>query len=368
MSVDKIVIYRTEDGMVNLRVSIDEDTVWLSINQIANLFDRDNSVIGKHIRNLYKEGELDENSTTANFAVVQNEGGRDITRTVTHYNLDVVISVGYRVKSLRGTQFRIWATKTLKEYMIKGFSMDDERLKENGGGSYFDELLERIRDIRSSEKVFWRKVLDIYATSIDYDPNSPESELFFKTVQNKMHWAVHGMTAAEKIFYSVDSSKPNMGLTCFKGDRPRLSDVDVAKNYCTPEEIKKLNNIVSAYLEFAELMASNGTPMTMRDWSESLDNFLKMTKSEILTNPGKISAAAAKKKAEAEYKKYNIWIENEPTQVDKDFLKAIEGRAGAIGKIGTPGRSEDKKSGSCKPKNNTTKNKRSEDEVGGDSE
>ena len=222
-----IILYRSDDGEVEMNVRTDGDTVWVSAQQMCVLFDRDKSVISRHIGNVFSEGELDPNSTVADFATVQNEGGRDVERVLRFYNLDVVISVGYRVRSVRGTQFRIWATNVLKEYMVKGFALDDKRLKEERG--YFEELLERIRDIRSSEKVFWRKVLDIYATSVDYDPNSEISQLFFRTVQNKMHWAAHGMTAQEKIFFSADSSKPNMGLQTFKGSRPRMSDVTLPR-------------------------------------------------------------------------------------------------------------------------------------------
>jgi len=243
---------------------------------------------------------------------------------VDYYNLDVIISVGYRVKSLRGTQFRIWASSILKEYMKKGFAMNDELLKNNGGGIYFDELLERIRDIRSSEKVFWRKVLDIYATSVDYDPRTELSTLFFKTVQNKMHWAAHGQTAAEKIYYTADADKPYMGMLSFKGKQPKQADTLVAKNYCTEEELDALNSIVSAYLEFAIMQARRRIPMYMSDWIEALDGFLKLSKHEILTHAGKISAKTAEHKAKEEYKKYkNLQLED-ISKVEKDYIKALE--------------------------------------------
>lgn len=317
-----ILLYRSDDGDVELNVRTDGNTMWVSAQQMCILFDRDKSVISRHINNVFSEGELDQNSTVADFATVQNEGGRDIERNIRYYNLDVVISVGYRVKSVRGTQFRIWATKILKEYIVKGFAMDDKRLKEERG--YFEELLERIRDIRSSEKVFWRKVLDIYATSVDYDPNSEMSQLFFKTVQNKMHWAAHGMTAPEKIFYTADSTKPNMGLQTFKGNRPRVSDITIAKNYCNEEELKVLNQIVSAYLEIAELQAMGRNPMRMKDWTETLDSFLKLTRKDILSGPGRISRETAEAKAKEEYRKYNILISKEPSEVDIDFLRSVE--------------------------------------------
>jgi hypothetical protein len=246
----EIIMYQTEDGLTKIETTFDGDTVWLSIDQMAELFQRDKSTISRHIKNIFNEGELTRNSVVANFATTAADGKK---YQVDYYNLDVIISVGYRVKSLRGTQFRIWASNVLKEYMKKGFAMNDDLLKNNGGGIYFDELLERIRDIRSSEKVFWRKVLDIYATSVDYDPRAEVSTLFFKTVQNKMHWAVHGRTAAEKIYYSADADKPYMGMLSFKGEQPKQADALVAKNYCTEEELSALNSIVSAYLEFAEM-------------------------------------------------------------------------------------------------------------------
>ncbi len=317
----EIIMYQTEDGLTKIETTFDGDTVWLSIDQMAELFQRDRSVIGKHIRNIFKEGELEKNSVWAKFAYTASDG-KDYQ--VDYYNLDVIISVGYRVKSLRGTQFRIWASNVLKEYMKKGFAMNDEFLKNNGGGIYFDELLERIRDIRSSEKVFWRKVLDIYATSVDYDPRTEVSTLFFKTVQNKMHWAAHGQTAAEKIYYSADADKPYMGMLSFKGEQPKQADALVAKNYCTEEELSALNSIVSAYLEFAEMQARRRIPMYMSDWIETLDGFLKLSKHEILTHAGKISAKTAELKAKEEYKKYKELYLGNVSKAEKDYIEALE--------------------------------------------
>lgn len=317
----EIIMYQTDDGLTKIETTFDGDTVWLSIDQMAELFQRDRSVIGKHIRNIFKEGELERNSVWAKFAYTASDGK---SYQVDYYNLDVIISVGYRVKSLRGTQFRIWASNVLKEYMKKGFAMNDELLKNNGGGIYFDELLERIRDIRSSEKVFWRKVLDIYATSVDYDPRREVSTLFFKTVQNKMHWAAHGHTVAEKIYYSADADRPYMGMLGFKGEQPRQADALVAKNYCTEEELDALNSIVSAYLEFAIMQARRRIPMYMSDWIETLDGFLKLSKHEILTHAGKISAKTAELKAREEYKKYNDLHLGDVSKVEEDYINALE--------------------------------------------
>ena len=320
----EIIMYQTEDGLTKIESTFDGDTVWLSIDQMAELFQRDKSTISRHIKNVYTEGELVPDATVAKFATVQTEGTREVERQIEYYNLDVIISVGYRVKSLRGTQFRIWASGVLKEYMQKGFAMNDDILKNNGGGRFFDELLERIRDIRSSEKVFWRKVLDIYATSVDYDPREETSIMFFKTVQNKMHWAAHGQTAAEKIFYSADADKPNMGMTTFKGKEVRQSDALIAKNYCTEDEMLALNDVVSAYLELAEMQARRRIPMYMSDWIETLDGFLKLSRHEILTHAGSISAKAAELKAKEEYRKYKVLQLESTSKVEKDYLKALE--------------------------------------------
>ncbi len=317
----EIIMYQTDDGLTKIETTFDGDTVWLSIDQMAELFQRDKSTISRHIKNIFYEGELIRNSVVANFATTATDGK---TYQVDYYNLDVIISVGYRVKSLRGTQFRIWASNVLKEYMKKGFAMNDDLLKNSGGGIYFDELLERIRDIRSSEKVFWRKVLDIYATSVDYDPRMESSMLFFKTVQNKMHWAAHGQTAAEKIYYSANADKPFVGMLSFKGEKPKQADALVAKNYCTEEELSALNSIVSAYLEFAEMLARRRIPMYMSDWIETLDGFLKLSKHEILTHAGKISAKTAELKAKEEYKKYKKLQLGDISRVEKDYIKALE--------------------------------------------
>lgn len=317
----EIIMYQTEDGLTKIDVQMSDETVWLTREQMAELFQRDRSVIGKHIKNIFDEGELLKESVWAKFAHTAEDGK---VYQVDYYNLDVIISVGYRVKSLRGTQFRIWANSVLKEYLLKGFAMNDELLKKAGGGNYFDELLERIRDIRSSEKVFWRKVLDIYATSMDYDPRMEASVLFFKTVQNKMHWAAHGQTAAEKIYFSADSNKPNMGLYSFSGSHPTQADALVAKNYCNQEELEALNGIVSAYLEFAEMQARRHIPMYMKDWIETLDGFLKLSKHEILTGAGRISAAMAEKKAKEEYHKFRSLQDSQLAKSDKDFIAALE--------------------------------------------
>lgn len=321
---DDFLFYQTEDGQSRVQVRIRGETVWLSLNQMAELFDRDKSSISKHISNIFEEGELVREATVATFATVQREAGREVTRQIEYYNLDVIISVGYRVKSLRGTQFRIWATQRLREYIVKGFTMDDDRLKQAGGGKYFEELLARIRDIRSSERVFWRKVLDIYATSTDYDARAEASQRFFQTVQNKMHWAIHGHTAAEVIHRRADASKPQMGLTGWAGEKPRKSDVGVAKNYLTEEEIKALNLIVSAYLDFAELQAMNRKPMMMRDWISKLNDFLKLTDREILTHAGKISHEQALAKANAEFEVYQKAQASLPQPVDRHFEEAVE--------------------------------------------
>ncbi|KKM11082.1 toxin Fic [Clostridiales bacterium PH28_bin88] len=326
----EIIMYQTDDGETKIDVRLENETVWLSLNQMAELFQRDKSVISKHIKNVYQEGELDEKSTVAFFATVQNEGDRSVERNIAYYNLDMIISVGYRVKTHRGTQFRIWATQRLKEYIIKGFTMNDDLLKKAGGGNYFDELLERIRDIRSSEKVFWRKVLEIYATSIDYDPRAEASERFFQTVQNKMHWAAHGHTAAEVIALRADADKPFMGLTSFSGSKPRKTDVTVAKNYLNENEIDLLNRIVSMYLDFAEMQAKRRRPMYMKDWIEKLDDFLRLGEHEILTHAGRISHEEALKKANAEYEKYRERTKNELSPVERHFIEAVDKAAKMI--------------------------------------
>jgi hypothetical protein len=327
----EIIIYQTEDGLTRINVNIQDETVWLSLEQMAELFQRDKSTISRHIKNIYTEGELIRESTVANFATVQNEGDRQVIRNIDYYNLDVIISVGYRVKSLRGTQFRIWATERLKEYMIKGFTMDDERLKGNGGGNYWKELLDRIRDIRSSEKVLYRQVLDLYATSVDYDPHSEESIRFFKIVQNKLHFAAHGHTAAEVIYERADAEKPFMGLTSFSGELPALKDIGVAKNYLTENELKILNNLVSGYFDLAEINALEHKPMYMSDYVEQLDAVLTSGNRKLLTGAGKISHDQAMKKAKEEYRKYQ---EITITPVEQAYLDTIK-EAGESAKKGT---------------------------------
>ena len=318
-----LIMYSAEDGITRIQATFDNDTVWLSIDQMAELFQRDKSTISRHIKNIFEEGELDESRTVANFATVQNEGCREVERSIEYYNLDVIISVGYRVKSLRGTQFRIWAMQILKEYMQKGFALDDRRLKELGGGNYFDELLARIRDIRSSEKVFWRKVLDIYATSIDYNPSAESSVAFFKQVQNKMHWAAHKHTAAEIIYQRADSEKRNMGLTSWSGKEIKKTDVEIAKNYLSDAELDALNKIVTAYLDIAEVRALDHEPMYMKDWLETIDDYLKMTRREILTTAGRVSHQQALDKAHEEYKKYKVKEADRLSLVEKHFLESI---------------------------------------------
>ncbi len=324
MNDNSILIYQTEDGKVKIETHFENETVWLNRQQISVLFDRDVKTIGKHINNIFKEGELDRISTVANFATVQVEGERSVERQVEYYNLDVIISIGYRVKSHRGVHFRKWATALLKEYLIKGFVMNDDLLKNAGGGNYFEELLARIRDIRSSEKVFWRKVLDIYATSIDYDPKTEQSVLFFKTVQNKMHWASHGETAAETIYRRVDSKKKYLGLTNFQGIEPSKKEVEIAKNYLTEQELNILNRMVTAFLEIAEIQALDRIPMYMNDWIKQLDVFLKMTNKDILEHSGTISHEKAIEKAHQEYEIYKEKIKNKISQVEKDFIQQLE--------------------------------------------
>ncbi len=300
-----ILIYQNADGNIKFDVHLQNESVWVNRQQMSILFDRDVKTIGKHINNIFSEGELDKNSTVANFATVQNEGSRNVERQIEYYNLDVIISVGYRVKSPQGTQFRIWATKRIHEYIVKGFTMDDDRLKQEGARSrYFEELLQRIRDIRSSERNFYQKVTDIYASSIDYKKDDAITKQFFATVQNKMHYAIHEQTAAEMIHSRANAEKPFLGLTNYKGNYITQRDISIAKNYLTEDELKQLNLIVSMYLDFAELQATNGRLMKMQDWIQKLDDFLKVSEKELLTNAGKISHQKAIEKAKAEYEKY----------------------------------------------------------------
>ena len=318
----QFLLYQTTDGGIRIETRMQDETVWLTINQMAELFGIDKSGISRHLKNIYESRELDKNSTVANFATVQNEGNRSIEREIEYYNLDAIISVGYRVNSIRGTQFRIWATQRLREYIVKGFTMDDERLKNAGGGNYFDELLARIRDIRSAEKIFWLKVLDIYATSIDYDRNAETSKNFFKIIQNKMHWAAHGHTAAEIIYQRANASQPNMGMTNWVGEKIRKQEAGIAKNYLNEQELNLLNRIVTMYLEFAEMQALSHKPMTMKDWIRKLDDFLKVSDRDLLSHSGKISHEAALKKAHEEYGKFHRIELTEITEIEKHFIEA----------------------------------------------
>ena len=320
-SQGEIVIYQAEDGLTKVECRFVDETVWLTQQQMAELFHTSRSNIVEHIGHIYEEGELDEVSTCRKFRQVRMEGNRQVTRELPFYNLDMIISLGYRVKSLIATQFRRWATERLKEYMIKGFTMDDERLKNLGGGNYWRELLERIRDIRSSEKVMYRQVLDLYATSVDYNPRSAESVAFFKMVQNKLHYAAHGHTAAEVIYERADADKPFMGLTTFSGDFPTAKDIGIAKNYLSEEELQVLNQMVSGYFDFAEVQAIRHRPMYMSDYVEQLDNILRATGEEVLTHAGKISHAQAMEKAKAEYKRYQAQT---LSPVEEEYLKTIK--------------------------------------------
>ena len=314
----KIIIYTTEDGLVKIDTTFDSETVWLSIDQMSILFQRDKSTISRHIKNIFEEGELTRDSVVANFATTASDGK---TYQVEYYNLDVIISVGYRVKSKRGVQFRIWATNLIKEYMKKGFVLDDDRLKELGGGGYFKELLERIRDIRASEKVFYRQILEIYATSIDYDPTAEISIQFFKKVQNKIHYAIHGETAAETIYHRADAEKEFMGLTTFSGNQPTLKEAKIAKNYLDEKELRAMGQLVSGYLDFAERQAERQQTMTMEDWAKHLDNILSVTGEQLLTGNGTVSHKQAMDKAEEEYKKYKA---KTLSDVEKDYLESIK--------------------------------------------
>lgn len=317
---NNIVIFKTEDEQINIDVRFDEETVWLTIDQMAQLFERDKSTISRHIKNIFEEGELLQKATVAKFATVQVEGSRKVERQLDYYNLDVIISVGYRVKSLRGTQFRQWATKRLNEYIRKGFTLDDERLK-NGGGRYFKELLQRIRDIRTSERNLYQQVTDIYATAIDYDSKAKLTHQFFATVQNKMHYAAHKHTAAEVIYERVDNEKPFVGMTNFKGSYVTKEDVKVAKNYLSEKELQVLNLLVSQFLDFAELQALEEVPMTMQNWVDELDRQLSANRRELLTDKGKISRKQAIDKAEREFK---IYRDREMRQLESDFDKAVK--------------------------------------------
>lgn len=317
----EIVIYQSEAGNMKIDVRFVDETVWLTQQQMAELFQSSRTNIVEHIQHIYEEGELDEGSTCRNFRQVRMEGSRQVTREIPHYNLDMIISLGYRVKSIIATQFRRWATERLKEYMVKGFTMDDERLKNLGGGQYWRELLDRIRDIRSSEKVMYRQVLDLYATSVDYDPKSAESVAFFKMVQNKLHYAAHGHTAAEVIYERADASKPFMGLTAFSGDFPTGKDIGIAKNYLTEEELRILNGIVSGYFDFAEVQALRHRPMYMSDYVAHLDSILRSTGGTLLEDAGTVSHAQALEKAKREYQKYQVQT---LSPVEEAYLQTIK--------------------------------------------
>lgn len=319
-----IILYQTEDGKSRIEVTLCNDTVWLTADQMAELFQRNKSTISRHIKNVFEDGELNPDSTVAFFATVQNEGNRSVERNLAYYNLDMIISVGYRVKSHRGVQFRIWATQVLREYLVKGFAMNDDLLKRAGGGNYFDELLSRIRDIRSSEKIFYRKILEIYALSIDYDPRTETTMQFFKTVQNKMHFSVHGHTAAEIIYERANAEKDFMGLTSWTGALPKRTDAEIAKNYLSSDELDTLNRIVSLYLDFAELQAKSHKPMYMKDWIQKLDDFLKLSGKELLSHAGKISAELAKQKADTEYDKFKERTAYSLSPVEIHFLENFE--------------------------------------------
>ena len=317
----EILIYQTDDGQTNIEVKIEDDTVWLTQQQMSELFQTSRTNVVEHIKHFYEEGELDGISTCRNFRQVRKEGNREVTRQIPHYNLDMIISLGYRIKSVIATRFRQWATKRLKEYMIKGFTIDDERLKGNGGGNYWKELLDRIRDIRSSEKVLYRQVLDLYATSVDYNPHSEESVRFFKIVQNKLHYAAHGHTAAEVIYQRADAEKPFMGLTSFSGELPALKDIGIAKNYLEENELKVLNNLVSGYFDLAEINAIEHKPMYMDDYVKQLDSVLSSGNRKLLTGSGSVSHKQALEKANSEYRKYQ---EITLTPVEKAYLESIK--------------------------------------------
>ena len=316
----EIILYQTEDGLTKIDVRFEDETVWLTQQQMADLFQSSRSNIVEHIQHIYEEGELDESATCRKFRQVRTEGSRQVTRELPYYNLDMIISLGYRVKSLTATRFRQWATARLKEYMIKGFALDDERLKGHGGGDYWKELLDRIRDIRSSEKVMYRQVLDLYATSKDYDPSSPESVQFFKIVQNKLHYAAHGHTAAEVIFERADAEQEFMGLRTFAGEFPVKKDTEIAKNYLDADELRVLNNLVSGYFDFAEISAIEHRPMYMKDYIQQLDAILSSGGRQLLKDAGSVSHAAAIEKAHSEYRKYQ---QKTLTPVEKAYLQSI---------------------------------------------
>ena len=321
ISQGEMLLYQDENGSTQIEVRLENENVWLTQAQLVTLYQSSKANVSEHIKHIFEEGELEEMATVRKFRTVQKEGSREVTREVVHYNLDLIISLGYRIKSHIATKFRIWATQRLKEYIIKGFVIDDNRLKQNAGGNYWYELLNRIRDIRSSEKVLYRQVLDLYATSVDYDPRTPESITFFKIVQNKLHYAAHGHTAAEVIYERADSDKPFMGLTVFAGDHPSLKEVVIAKNYLTEEELKVLNNLVSGYFDFAEIQAMKRKPMYMADYIKQLDNILSATGEKVLQNSGRVSHQEAIEKATTEFKKYQV---KTLSAVEEDYLRTLK--------------------------------------------
>ena len=321
ISQGEMLLYQDENGSTQIEVRLENENVWLTQAQLVTLYQSSKANVSEHIKHIFEEGELEEMATVRNFRTVQKEGSREVTREVVHYNLDLIISLGYRIKSHIATKFRIWATQRLKEYIIKGFVIDDNRLKQNAGGNYWYELLNRIRDIRSSEKVLYRQVLDLYATSVDYDPRTPESIRFFKIVQNKLHYAAHGHTAAEVIYERADSDKPFMGLTVFAGDHPSLKEVVIAKNYLTEEELKVLNNLVSGYFDFAEIQAMKRKPMYMADYIKQLDNILSATGEKVLQNAGRVTHQEAIEKATTEFKKYQV---KTLSAVEEDYLRTLK--------------------------------------------
>jgi hypothetical protein len=349
VSSGEFLLYQTPDGQARIQLRVQDGTVWLTQKQLADLYQVSVPTINGHLRTLFQDGELQADRTIRKFRIVAREAARDVERLVDHYNLEAILHVGYRVRSHRGTQFRRWATEALKDYLVKGFVLDDERFKAGKDDAYFEELLARIRDIRSSEKVFWKKVLDIYATSIDYDPSTETSQQFFATVQNKMHWAAHGHTAAELIALRADAQAPNMGLTSWagasKGGAIRKADVSVAKNYLNEEELGTLNRIVNAYIEIAELQAQARRPMMMRDWTARLDDFLRMTEREVLTHAGKMAAEVAQAKAEAEFAVYRQQQLAAPSHAERDFEAAIAQPVKQLEKTRKPTRLPEKKKG-----------------------
>ena len=320
----QFILFETDEGQTKVECRFETETLWLTQNLIAELYQKSIPTINEHLSNIYSDGELEQNATIRNFRIVRKEGTREVARDVAHYNLEAILAVGYRVRSKQGTKFRQWATRTLQEYLTKGFVMDDERLKNPDNMQYFDELLNRIRDIRSSEKIFWRKVCDIYATSIDYDGKAQTSVDFFAKVQNKMHWAAHGNTAAELVFKRIDADKPHLGLTSFAGTEPTRKEVVTGKNYLNEQELDTLNRLVNSYLEFAELQARNGKLMKMADWASKLDDFLRLSDYDVLNHAGNISQAQATEKAKQEYDKYRRVIDAQPSKVDLDLANALK--------------------------------------------